>query len=291
MIAEILLVLAGHSSSLFVKDYKLHPDFIPLLHPGERQCLESLGLLAFRYRNIRAASKRLSQSSSRYLCAFCAKLNDILKEEYESLIVETEAKILSKDHDYVGQGSFVPLSAIRATFSEWSSPLAALETLMNGLEEEVLWPAGRLIDLLLSRAETGVYRVSHLMSRLAEAVQRIWRAQLSAFVVHGALSTKEPLASDKYVLDSEQIPKCVSSSSKESIEYIGRAIGTVKMIKWQKQIPSVLSLAHARLLDSVLPQDQHAFDQVIAQIRADISEWLWANVLTISDVEDAVDSL
>lgn len=291
MIAEILLVLAGHQSSLFPDDYKLHPDFIPLLHPGERQCLESLGLLAYRYRNIRAVSKRLSQSTSRYLCAFCAKLNEILKEEYESLVVQTEAKILSKDHDYVGRGSFVPLSVIRATFSEWSSPLAALEALMNHIEEEVSWPAGRLIDLLLSRAETGVYRVSHLMFRLAEAVQRIWRAQLTAFVVHGALSPSNPLASEKFILYTDQIPKCVSSTSTESIEYIGRAIGTVKTIKWHKQIPSALSLAHARLLDSVLPQDQHAFDQVISQIRADVSEWLWANVLTIHDVEDAVDSL
>ena len=183
------------------------------------------------------------------------------------------------------------MSAIRATFAEWNSPLAALDSLMSTLEKEVYWPAGRLIDLLLSRAETGIHRVSHLMSRLAEAVQRIWRAQLTAFIVHGALSSIDPLASTKYVLNADQVPECVSTPSRESIEYIGRAIGTVKTINWRRQIPSTLSLAHARLLDSVLPQEQHSFEQSIAQIRADISEWLWSNVLTMQDVEDAVDSL
>lgn len=35
MIAEVLLVLAGHSSSLFPSDHTVHPAFTPLLHPGE----------------------------------------------------------------------------------------------------------------------------------------------------------------------------------------------------------------------------------------------------------------
>lgn len=291
MLAEILLVLAGHDSSLFPADNKLHPDFVPLLHPGERQCLESLGLLASRYRKIKDACQRLSNSPSLYICAFCAKLNEILKDEYESLIVDTESKILCKDASYVGQGSFVPLSSIRAVFSQWDSPLAALESLMMHLEESPSWSPGSLIDLLLARAETGIYRVSSLMTSLAEAVQRIWRAQLQAFLVHGVLSPNDPLASEDYVLYDSAVPACVSPVSRESIMYIGRAIATVKRLKWHRQIPGTLSLSHVKLLDSALPQDKHAFEGVIAQIRAEISEWLWSNVLTLDDVEDAVDSL
>jgi len=34
MIAEVLLVLAGHSSALFTDEYTLNSAFIPLLHPG-----------------------------------------------------------------------------------------------------------------------------------------------------------------------------------------------------------------------------------------------------------------
>lgn len=116
--------------------------------------MEALGQIALRYRNIKAASSRLSQSPSRYICAFCSKLNEILRDEYESLVVETEAKILNKDDNYVGQGSFVPLSSIRATFAEWDSPLIALESLVSHLESQPIWPAGTLIDLLLVRVST-----------------------------------------------------------------------------------------------------------------------------------------
>lgn len=290
MIAEVLLVLAGHSSSLFPSDDKIHPDFAPLLHPGERECLESLAVIATRYRNIRQACLRLSESSSRYVCAFCSRLNEILKDEYESLIVDTEARILNKDDNYVGRGSFVPLSSVRATFSEWDNPLAALETLVAKLESST-WPAGTLIDLLLARSETGIYRVSSIMSSLAEAVQLIWRAQLQAFLIHGSLSSTEPLANGDYVLYENAIPSCVSYATRESIMYIGRAIATVKALNWHRQIPGSLSLSHSKLIDTVLPQDQHGFDSVISQTRADISEWLWSNVLTMYDVEDAVDSL
>jgi gamma-tubulin complex component 4 len=91
MIAEILLLLAGHKSSLFPVDDTLDPAFAPLLHPGEQQCLESLGLIAYRYRRIQDASKRLSRSSSRYVSALCATLQRILKDEYEALVVQVSS--------------------------------------------------------------------------------------------------------------------------------------------------------------------------------------------------------
>lgn len=72
---------------------------------------------------------------------------------------------------------------------------------------------------------------------------------------------------------------------------MGRAIATVKAAKWQKQLPRDLASEHTGLLEGVLPQEEHAFDRVVAHIRTGVSEWLWENVLTQKDVEDAVDSL
>jgi gamma-tubulin complex component 4 len=126
---------------------------------------------------------------------------------------------------------------------------------------------------------------------LSVAVQRVWRTQLAAFLVHGSLATIDPLASEKYTLLEGSIPSCVSSQSRDSIGYVGRAIGTVKAAKWQKQLPRDLALEHTNLLETVLPEDQHQFDRAIMQIRTNVSEWLWLNVLTQKDVEDAVDSL
>jgi hypothetical protein len=291
MIAEVLLVLAGHTSSLFPTDHTLHPAFSSLLHPGEQQCLESLGLIAFRYRKIKASCTALSYSPSRYVCALSATLNHILKDDYESLVIETEAKILRRDPILVASGSFVPLSSVRAIFSEWDAPLATLASLVQDLESESHWKPGPLIDMLLTRSQTGVYRIAGILSRLSITVQRVWRTQLMAFLVHGSLSSVDPLASDNYSLLEGSMPTCVSAQSRESIAYIGRAIGTVKAAKWQKQLPRSVASMHTALLETVLPEDQHAFDLVISQIRTNVSEWLWLNILTQADVEDAVDSL
>ena len=293
MIAEVLLVLAGHSSSLFPTTNTLHPAFSDVLHPGEKECLESLGQIAFRYRKIKEACSNFLQSptSSRYISALAATLNQILTDEYESLVVDTEARVLKRDPNLVASGSFVPLSSVRATFSEWDAPLAALTRLVEELRAEEHWQPGPLIDLLLTRSHTGVHRIADIVSRLSVAVQRVWMTQLTAFLVHGSLSSADPLASDNYSLLEGSTPSCVSVQSRDSIAYIGRAIGTVKAAKWQKQIPRNLASEHTSMLADVLPEDQHRFDHVVSQIRTNVSEWLWSNVLTQKDVEEAVDSL
>ncbi|EJF67192.1 gamma-tubulin ring complex protein [Dichomitus squalens LYAD-421 SS1] len=291
MIAEVLLVLAGHSSSLFPTDHKVHPAFAPLLHPGEEQCLESLGQIALRYRKIKDACSVLARPSSRYVSALCATLNQILKDEYEVLVVETEAKVLKRDSSLVASGSFVPLSSLRAIFAEWDAPLASLETLVDDLQAHEHWRPGPLIDLLLTRSQTGIHRVSSIYARLSEAVQRVWIAQLQAVLIHGTLSPNDPLADKNYVLVEGAVPSCVSVQSRDSITYVGRAIGTVKAAKWEKQFPQDLAREHTKLLNTVIPQDQYAFDRVISDIRTAVSEWLWLNVLTHKDVDEAVESL
>ncbi|KAI0673693.1 gamma-tubulin ring complex protein [Trametes maxima] len=291
MIAEVLFVLAGHSSSLFPTDHTIHPAFAPLLHPGEEQCLESLGQIALRYRKVKDACTNLARPSSRYVSALCATLNQILKEGYEVLVVETEAKVLQRDSSLVASGSFVPLSSLRAVFAEWDAPLASLETLVDELQAQEHWAPGPLIDLLLTRSQTGIHRVSAIYNRLSEAVQRGWIAQLQALLIHGTLSPNDPLADKSYVLLEGAVPSCVTHQARDSITYVGRAIGTVKAAKWEKQFPQDLAREHTKLLNSVLPQDQYAFDRIIADVRTAVSEWLWLNVLTHKDVDDAVESL
>ncbi|KAI0049254.1 hypothetical protein FA95DRAFT_1604512 [Auriscalpium vulgare] len=291
MIAEVLLVLAGHSSSLFPTDHAIHPAFEPLLHPGEQQCLEALGTIAYRYRKIKKASSELSRNRSRYVCALSAALNQILKDEYETLVVETEAKVLQRDSSLVASGSFVPLSSIRAVFAEWDAPLAALESLVDQLVAETAWKPGPLIDMLLQRSTTGTHRIASIMARLSFAVQRVWRTQLISFLIHGSLSGADPLASKDYALLDGQVPSCVSAQSRDSIAYVGRAIGTVKAAKWENQFPRSLAFDHTLRLEEVLVEDQYAFDRVISDIRTNVSEWLWLNVLTPKDVNEAIDSL
>ncbi|KAH9081738.1 Spc98 family-domain-containing protein [Lactarius deliciosus] len=291
MISEVLLVLAGHTSSLFPTDHTVHPSFEPLLHPGEKQCLESIALIASRYRKIKNASSKLSRSSSRYVCALASTLNQILKKEYEALVVETEDKVLNRDSTLVANGSFVPLSSIRATFAEWDAPFAALEALVDILCANDDWKPGPLIDLLTLRSSTGVHRVANIMSRLSLAVQRVWKAQLTSLLIHGSIPDTDPIVSKDYVFLDGCVPSCVSTQSRSSISYVGKAIGKVKAARWRTQFPRDLAADHARQLDVVHVEDQYAFDRVITEVRTNVSEWFWMNVLTIKDVETSVDSL
>src|ERR1700722_6980378 len=195
---------------------------------GEEQCLQSLLQIAFRYRKIKRSTFNLSRSGSRYICALCSTLDQILKDEYERSVIETEAKVLKRDPDLVASGSFVPLSSIRASFAEWDAPLAVLESLVDRLEAEAHWKPGPLIDMLLMSSHTGIHRIASILSRLCIAVQCVWRTQLTALLVHGSLSPVDSLASENYALLDGSMPSCVSAQSRDSISYIGRAIRTVK---------------------------------------------------------------
>ena len=300
MIAEILLVLAGHDSSLF-QGSSINPAFSSLLHPGEQQTLEAIAYIAVRYRRVRSFCNSPLDSKNRYICALCSTLSSILKSEYESLVVETESRILRRDDVFVGNGAFVPISSVRAIFAEWDVPLKALELFVNRLEEQSEWPPGPLIDHLLERADSGVHSVSSLFSRLSIAVQKLWLSDLSAFLIHGTVSSVLPLAietspslstaASTYILQDGAMPSCVSTKTRESIVYVGRAVATIKAARKSKQFPRSMAIEHAKLLEGVYPQDRHLFDGVIGDVRSNVSEWLWLNILTREDVEDAVESL
>ncbi|KEP49699.1 gamma-tubulin ring complex protein [Rhizoctonia solani 123E] len=290
MLAEVLLIMSGHASSLLEPDGSIAPAFAPLLHPGEQQVLKELATLASQYRKLKQSCPSLGQQSQ-YMSSLCAALTEILTE-YEDLVVETEARILKRDSELVANATVVPLSAIKATFSVWDVQFTALCLLVDQLEagppglDGVRWPPGPLIDLLLQRARTGVQRVAYVTNRLALAVQRVWRSHLLAFLVHGILDATDPLAraADGYKLNPECIPMCITTQTREAIAYVGRAVAVVGV-----GVPRQLAIVHARLVGRVLPQDRYAFDAAVERIKGNISEWLWSRVLTRADVIGAVE--
>ena len=66
---------------------------------------------------------------------------------------------------------------------------------------------------------------------------------------------------------------------------------TVRSAKSQAQFPRSLENDHTKLLEKVLPEDRHGFDRVIAEIRTNVSEWLWTNVLTKKAVTETIETL
>src|SRR5258706_1255950 len=66
---------------------------------------------------------------------------------------------------------------------------------------------------------------------------------------------------------------------------------TVRNAKSQAQLPRSIENDHTKLLEKVLPEDRHGFDRVIAEIRTNVSEWLWTNVLTKKAVTETIETL
>jgi len=293
MIAELLLVLSGHPSSLFTSTGQLDPAFAELLHPGEQTTLEYLARIAIRYRGLKDAINTLG-ASSEYISSMCAAIRGVLKE-YEDLVVETERRVLQRDDELVASGSFVPLATLKAVFAEWDAPMAALHALVEFIRtsEPTQIVPGRLIDLLMERSRSGVARIAEIMSNLSLAVQRVWRVHLIAYIVHGSLAHRDPFAVLKpHRLNADVMPLCVSSDTRDSIAYVGRAIMTVQTAsRSSAPLPRSIAIAHAKMLAEVLPQDGYGFDVVMAKIRSNISEWLWTTVLTRRDVDDAIEFL
>lgn len=294
-------MLSGHPSSLFTPTGQVDPAFAELLHPGEQTTLEYLARIAIRYRGLKEAVNTLG-ASSEYISSMCAAIRGVLKE-YEALVVRTEQRVLQRDDELVAGGSFVPLATLKAVFAEWDAPMAALHSLVEFIRtsERAQITPGRLIDLLIERSRSGVARIAEIMSNLSLAVQRVWRAHLIAYLVHGSLADCDPFAILKpHRLNADVMPLCVSPETRDSIAYVGRAIMTVQAAsgsssrhhhQQQQQHPRSIIIAHAKMLSEVLPQDGYQFEVVIAKIRSNVSEWLWTTVLTRRDVDDAIEFL
>ncbi|KAH7104927.1 Spc98 family-domain-containing protein [Auriculariales sp. MPI-PUGE-AT-0066] len=304
MLAELLLILAGHPSSLLVVgengQLRCTPALAELLHPGEIDAIEFLtNQVAARYRRVRDACERLS-SASRYVAALCRAVLDILRTQYERLIIDVEARVLQRDSSLVASGSTVPMSSLKATFSTWVAPLAALCSLFDELEMDsspttnTLWFPGPLLNLLLGRgAQSGVKPIASIFAEIAIAVQHVWKAQLACFILHGA--PEEFATHDTFVPYPTSLPSCLSSETADSIAYIGRSIAVVRQqtakSRQRLELPRDLTARHAEILTNVMPQDRHEFDEAIAKIRTNVSEWLWNRVLTRKDVEETIESL
>jgi hypothetical protein len=90
----------------------------------------------------------------------------ILRDEYESPVIQTKARLLQQDDAFIRSGSFVSISSIHAIFSEWDAQFKALGYLIDQLEDKADWPPGPLIDLLLEHMNSGVHIVSSLFTHM-----------------------------------------------------------------------------------------------------------------------------
>lgn len=227
MLAELLLVLAGHPSTFFTSSPSnltptLNPSLIEYLHPGEIASLNTLGELAYQYRTTRDWARQIQQrgreavraSSSKgkqkqvdqdvpdlYLATLAGGILDTLKG-YEMMVVETEARILSFDPGLVqDQQGFVPLSSLIATFSKWQAPMSALANLTKVLSDTSKWTPGNLLQLLYDRSQTGNPHIQSIFTSLLRDLRHLFLTHLISFLLFGFAPTASTPTQPAIALD------------------------------------------------------------------------------------------
>ena len=231
MLAEVLLVLAGHPSSFFVPfppapstptALVVSSKLEAYLHPGETSTLNSLADLAFKYTKIRdwatqiqrqgrdavlrqsTKGKQKDSSSSppnQYLCTLASGLLEVLRE-WDTLIVELETGILALDPGLVqDEMGHVPLSTLIAALSPWQAPLASLVHLVDQLRRNRMMTSGKLIDLVGSLTENGNPKIRDIFTALSRGLERLFLTHLTVFILNGITSTTSDASAQSIGLD------------------------------------------------------------------------------------------
>jgi gamma-tubulin complex component 4 len=228
MLSELLLVLSGQPSSILVPtpappeeptSLAATTTLTEYLHPGEVSSINTLGQLAFHYREVRQWALDTRQqgrkgilhtastiSRSRkgkqrevnvqddeaqtvpdvYLSTLAAGVLDVLKE-YEILVVTTETKVLSFNPGLVQDEStgYVPLSSLIAIFDPWQTPLASLSSLITSLSNKQRWTPAMLMEEVYAQTQTGHPKLQSIYESLLTRLFQQFLLHLQTFMLHG----------------------------------------------------------------------------------------------------------
>lgn len=240
MLAELLLVLGGHPSSLFTSA-GVSPSLAPYLHPGEVAALGVLCGLAADYTLVRqwaertqaaaraavlSASKRKGKERAadgdgngngngggkvgQYVAVLAGAVRGVLGE-YEALLVDTEALVLARNPGTVQPGSspedgqgYVPLSLVLATFDAWHAPMAALSALVSYVSTPR--SPGELMQHLSEARATGNPALRAVFSRLLQRLWDLWLTHLVVFLLDGVAADASTPAAPALGLDAGADP-------------------------------------------------------------------------------------
>lgn len=331
MLAELLLVLGGHPSALFTSK-GVAPALAEHLHPGEVAALGTLCELARHYAYVRswaeetqaaaraavlAGTKRGHGSShgsgkgkgretdapGQYVAVLAGAVRGVL-QEYDELVVRTEAAVLARDPGVVqrepagGGAGYVPLSLLLATFDHWQAPMAAVAALVSRVQEEGYLP-GELMQHLAECAATGHPFLRRVFGTLLAALWALFLQHLVIFLLDGVAPDESTPAAPAlgldagadpphraYRLDNTLLPASVGASTRESILYVGRVAATLK--REGKALPRSLVDKARR---DVLASDVEGLDAAVQRSRAEVGEWLWTHILTGPQVSEAIETL
>jgi hypothetical protein len=302
MLREVLLVLAGHESSVVVED---PPSLAKeLLHPSEAALMAQVAVFGKLHKQISRRiniiqssymdlpSSELEHATSYlkgpYLAASQAVANVLEKDllsAFRMHLIEIEKLILSRDSAYVGGNNVVSLTVVVSrTIREWERLFMYSNSLLGYIMDGKQQPAGHdLITRLQREALTGYNDVKTLVEKCLASVERSWLAQIESWLVFGRLPGGEFMIDrneNKFHLVNSRIPPCIDKKLAQEIYVTGNCLRQMK----------TRDLATIRHLDELLkstelPIRQDQFKGVVDRIRASVLKNVTATVLHVQRVE------
>lgn len=330
MLAEVLLVLAGHPSSFFIpfpaetpESLRVAPTLSRHLHPGEEQALNQLAQLAFHYTTIRTWARSIQERGRQgvldealrkgkgkavevpdtYTSTLAGSILDVL-QDYELLLVEVESDILHLDEGLAqDELGYVPLSILLAKFSIWQGPLASLKTLVDKLSGSELTP-GLLLDHLITLSDNGNARLSDMYRKLYRSLLRLFLTHMVTFLLSGIAPAVSTPTSPSIAIDAGTDPLSPQhrvytlntdlfpeSIASETRESILYVGRVTSTLKREgRSLPKVMVDDLRRLIMSVEEMDD-GLERAIQRTREEVGEWLWKHILTGPQVAEALKSL
>lgn len=315
MLHEVLLSLSGFPSPLFDPSSKtgsVAEDF-PLLSPPEKALLSSIGHLALRHRELREHVKRIASSHHSTVCrAVAGSISAVQLARFQQKILDVEARILKKDASTVAAYDVVPLAAVVGEFDEWKRRMDWLWEMSTYMLAAPIPDDGsatgqcsgaELIDKLRKESRTGFSDIEETALELVRVAETAWLRQLSSWVLHGRLPSVggsdfcvRPAKSEdgsQYALDERLLPGFVSSSTSDSILFIGRSLDQIRTRGLtndkasEEHVISELDLLpeHLKLLTAItLPISSAGLSSAITAIRLSLSRNTLQRLLPLSKI-------
>ncbi|KAI1739565.1 Spc97/Spc98 family protein [Xylaria scruposa] len=302
MLHEILLSLSGHPSPLLRNDYS-DPAASSLLSPPERQLLDTAAHLSDLHCRLKDETSRMRSSHPSAICrAVSSAIVTIHLGAFQRKILEVEDTILRKDAALVGAYNIVPLTAVVSQFSGWTRRLEWLWELVEFVtadedkRDKSPCQAAKLIDRLRNELQTGYADISETAQSLLQVAETSWLKQVAAWVLYGRRPTvggydffirEDEREEHGYRIDNDLLPSLVTSSTAESMLFIGVSINRARSRAGTDLGANVLghlASQHQELARLSSPLNTVIFSRAITSIRYTLSRTTLQKLLPLARV-------
>ncbi|XP_015928415.2 gamma-tubulin complex component 4 isoform X1 [Parasteatoda tepidariorum] len=318
MFHELLMALSGFPGTIFYHSSKEQnitvSSCVPNLHPGERNILDRLCLIATKYRRLHDFGKvhKFSADLSGdpyevkglYLKSFCCGLETVLNM-YQQELVEIEQELL-KD-------PFLPLTHF-LKLEKWDPLFEVLCSIVKEIQDEQKMTHGcRILELLFKHSVSGVPLIEVAINKILQSCHSVMYRQVFSLMMNGSVedpfreffiqqdtSAKRPqgnsnFASDKdnvkYIIEPTLLPSYIPSNLAAKVQFVGEYVSILGATENSDSYSLFLKKERvfAKKFEKLIEKPSFSllnFETTVDDIRKCASEYLWDVIVKQCNVKN-----